>query len=241
MDCRVGQEAYEGHLAVMRTWPFVGSYWIAIALALAACNTIETIDPIPDGPLSQPDGNRFERLQTKSSSRVYRRVGASLASYNKILLQPLDVELRSGWNPAQEGHNKSELQDARQRIAMVFQDEMTRALQATGRYSIAFAAGPDVIELKPQIVDLYVKAIDQANKPASGVSIYELNDAELTLTGDLRDSMTGTVLYRFYDQHRSGEGTTMMESEEGRAEQFRRLVSGWASQLTTALDAARTH
>jgi hypothetical protein len=116
---------------------------------------------------------------------------------------------------------------------------MTRALQATGRYSIALSAGADVIELKPQIVDLYVKAIDQANKPASGVSIYELNDAELTLTGDLRDSMTGTVLYRFYDQHRSREGTTMMESEEGRAEQFRHLVAGWASQLITALDAAR--
>lgn len=211
-----------------------------LALMLVGCNTIEVIDPIPDGPLSQPDPNRFERLQTKSSSRVYRRVGASLAPYNKILLQPLDVELRSGWNPAQDSQSKIDLQDARQRIATVFQDEMTRALQATGRYSVTSSPGPDVIELKPQIVDLYIKAVDEANKSDSGVSTYELNDSELTLIGDLRDSMTGTVLYRFYDQQHSKQGSTMMESREGRTEQFRGLVAGWAAQLTAALDAART-
>jgi hypothetical protein len=221
----------------MRKWTLFCS--LSIALLLIACNTIDAIDPIPEGPLSQPDSNRFERLQTKSSTRVYRRVGASLAPYTKILLQPLDVELREGWNPAQEGQNKIKLQDARQRVAMVFEDEMTRALQATGRYSVARSPGPDVLELRPQIVDLYVKAVDEAAKPASGVSTYEVNDAELTLAGDLRDSMTGTVLYRFYDQHRSQSGGAFMDSQEGRSEQFRRLISGWASQLTQAMDAAR--
>ena len=151
----------------------------------------------------------------------------------------LDVELRSGWNPAQEGRAKLELQDARQRIAMVFQDEMTRALQATGRYSVVSSPGADVIELKPQIVDLYVKAFDEANQPASGVSTYDLNDTDLTFTGDLRDSLTGTVLYRFYDQHRSKEGSAVMNTPEGRSERFRQLVSGWASQLITSMDAAR--
>ena len=212
---------------------------LSIALVISACNSIDAIDPIPDSPLSRPDTNRFERLQTKSSTRVYRRVGATLAPYTKILLQPLDVELRSGWNPAQESQNKMELQDARQRIAMVFEDEMTRALQATGRYSVTRSPGPDVLEFKPQIVDLYVKAVDEANKPASGVSTYEVNDAELTLTGDLRDSLTGTVLYRFEDQHRSKNSSAFMDSQEGRSEQFRRLVAGWASQLTQAMDAAR--
>src|SRR3954468_13861159 len=120
MDFRHRQEAPEIELrSNMRISNLFCSFWIA--LALIACNTIETIDPIPDSPLSRPDPNRFERLQTKSSTRVYRRVGASLTPYSKILLQPLDIELRSGWNPGREDQSKIDIQNARLRIATMFQ------------------------------------------------------------------------------------------------------------------------
>ncbi|MFL6577917.1 MAG: DUF3313 family protein [Povalibacter sp.] len=186
-----------------------------------------------------PDSNQFEHLPTKASTDVYRRVGASLAAYNRILLQPLDVQLRSGWNPDRDSGSKVGLQEARSRIAVTFQQEMVDAIQASGRYTVATGAGADVLEVRPRIIDLYVKAVDDAANAGSNVSTYEVHDAELTFAGDLSDSMTGTVLYRVYDHRTAGVGTLQLKTTEDRNLQLRKLAAHWAKQLIDALDAAR--
>ena len=128
---------------------------------------------------------------------------------------------------------------AGQRIASIFENEMASVLESGGRYDVVAAPAPDVLELRPQIIDLYVKAVDDEVSASDAVRTYEINDAELTLTGDLRDSMTGTVLYRFYDHRTAAIGGLVLDSVDARNEELRRLVAEWAQQLKGALDQTR--
>lgn len=202
--------------------------------ALASCAPL----PSDDADRFKPDTNRFEQLPTKTSVEIYRRSGASLNVYSKVLLRPLAVELRSGWHPERDAPQGHDIHQARQRMAAIFADEMKSGLESSGRYTVVASPGADVLELRPQILDLYVKAVDDETSDSSGVSTYEINDAELTFAGDLRDSTTGTVLYRFYDHRTSAIGTLVTSSVDARNDEFRRLVNEWAQQLRGALDAA---
>jgi hypothetical protein len=213
---------------------------VAIYPSLLLMLGLTSCAPLPEEEIAHgtPDTNRFEQLPTKSSVAIYRRSGASLKPYAKILLRPLVIELRSGWYPERDASEKHDIHKARERITSVFEDEMASVLESSGRYAVVTSAAPDVIELRPQIIDLYVKAVDDSVSESSAVRTYETNDAELTLAGDLRDSMTGTVLYRFYDHRTAAIGTVAMDSVDARTDELRSLVAEWAHHLRDALDLA---
>jgi hypothetical protein len=207
-------------------------YPLMLLLGLASCAPL----PEADIPHTAPDPNRFEELPTKSSVKIYRRAGASLKPYAKILLRPLAIELRSGWYPERDAPKTHDIHKARERMASIFETEMANVLESSGRYDVVASPAPDVLEMQPKIIDLHVKAVDDEVSDSSAVRTYEINDAELTLTGELRDSMTGTVLYRFYDHRTAPIGTLMTNSVDARSEEFRGLVTQWAQQLRNALD-----
>lgn len=215
-------------------WHFVLSALFPLAIGIAGCA------PLPEDEIARTtvDPNRFEQLPTKSSVEIYRRSGASLKAYSKILLQPLAIELRSGWYPERDAPRSHDIHKARERIAATFADEMASELESGGRYDVVASPGPNVLELRPQIIDLYIKAIDDEISGSDPVRTYEINDAELTLTGDLRDSATGTVLYRFYDHRTAAIGALDTSSVDARTDEFRRLVAEWANKLKAALDLA---
>jgi Protein of unknown function (DUF3313) len=208
---------------------------LLLIVGLASCA------PLPEDEISRTtvDPNRFEQLPTKSSVEIYRRSDASLKPYAKILLRPLAIELRSGWQPERDASQDHDIHKARQRIASIFENEMASVLESGGRYDVVAAPAPDVLELRPQIIDLYVKAVDDEVSASDAVRTYEINDAELTFTGDLRDSMTGTVLYRFYDHRTAAIGGLVLDSVDARNEELRRLVAEWGQQLQRALDQTR--
>lgn len=209
--------------------------WLLAAAFAAVAGCESTPVPLAQDPF-QPDPNTFEALPGKTSLKIYRRAGASLAPYSKVLIRPLDIELREGWNPQQDGPDKAILRTAREQLASLFHEEMRKVLESGGTYSVVSSPGPDVIEMKPQIIDLYVKAVDLPGP--SKVSVYEIHDARLTLASDLCDSMTGTRLYRFYDYRAWEQAAVEMSTREARAEAFKSLVAGWAGELKSALDTA---
>lgn len=212
-----------------------------VVIVLATLCGLASCAPIPEDEIARttPDPNRFEQLPTKSSVEVYRRAGVTLKPYSKVLVRPLVIELRSGWYPERDASQAHYVHGARERMASTFADEMTRVLQASGRYEVVSSTGPDVLELRPKIIDLYVKAVDDEISAGSDVRTYEINDAELTFTGDLRDSLSGTVLYRLYDHRTAAIGTIEASSVDTRNDEFRSLVSEWAQHLRSALDLSR--
>jgi hypothetical protein len=99
-------------------------------------------------------------------------------------------------------------------------------------------AGPDVLRVKPAIINLYVNAPDV---PTAGRSrVYTVSAGEMTLVAELIDSETGEVDARVLDRYQSMDtGSFNMSSSVSNAAEVRRAASAWARILKKALDNAK--
>jgi hypothetical protein len=179
-------------------------------------------------------------IKMKNIDRAYKHPDASLKGYSKILFKPVSVAFSKHWEPRNYGTfglKPKEIETIRTSLAKIAADEFRTAL-SEGGYPLVESAGEGVLELEAQIVDLYINA---PAEPAVGTRTYVMSAGEMRLVMTLRDSVTGTTLYRAIDKKR-GPDTGRLEwvtPAWNRAEAAR-LLGGWAKQLKAALDAARS-
>jgi hypothetical protein len=148
---------------------------------------------------------------------LYLRPNADLASYRKVVIDPVQVTFREDWNrDFVDPHAKTRrlLQDDVRRIAddtaFTMQSAVAEAFKARG-YEIAAAPGPGVLRLSPRVTDLYVNA---AENLASGTTKSFTKDAgEATLVLEVRDAASGTLLGRVVDRRtaRESKGTQIRD------------------------------
>jgi hypothetical protein len=148
-------------------------------------------------------------IRVKNIDKAYKRPGASLSGYHKILFKPVSVEFSKSWDPHDFGGTfglkSADVENIRTSLAGLA-DETFRKRLAAGGYTVVTSAG------------------------------------EMRLMVTLRDSVTGTVLYRAVDKKRGIETGRLEWANrvwnQGEAEM---ALSGWAKQPKDALDAARTN
>jgi hypothetical protein len=143
---------------------------------------------------------------------LYLRPNADLASYRKVVIDPVQVAFRSDWNRDFVDPHASVrrlTQDDVRRIAdetaSTLQSAVAEAFKARG-YEVAAAPGPGVLRLSPSVTDLYVNAAE--NLATGGTTKSFTKDAgEATLVLEARDSVSGTLLGRVVDHRTAREGT----------------------------------
>lgn len=183
----------------------------------------------------------LEKIKVKNIDLAYVRPGATLAEYTKVMIEPVRVAFRKDFDPQQSRSRTrlttDELEKIRTDVGKVVQEQFVREL-AKGSYVTAAAAGPDVLQVRAEIVDLYVNAPDTLEPGRSRT--YTMSAGEMTLVLQLADSETGAVLARAYDRHEArGTGAlTWTNSVTNRAE-AERAAASWARILRERLDAAR--
>ena len=176
----------------------------------------------------------------KGVDRVLQRPGTDWASYTKVLVAPVEVSFSKSWNPRDYGSfglKSSDVDRIRRDLSQMTYDIFTKVL-GEGGYTIAPTPAEGVLQVRPNIVNLYINAPDtmQAGRTRS----YVVDAGEMTLALELRDSITGTLLAQARDRKRGTESgrVTLANSVVNRAE-AERALRGWATQLRTNLDAAR--
>jgi hypothetical protein len=180
-------------------------------------------------------------IKVRNVDKAYKRPGASLAGYDKILLKPVSVAFSKSWDSREfgtHGLSTKDVEKIRGGLATIA-DETFRKVLTKGGYTFVAAADAKVLEMEAQIVDLYVNAPD-VRSTANVTRSYVMSAGEMRLVVTLRDAVTGTVLYRAIDKKR-GTDTGRLEwsnSVFNRAE-AEMALTGWAGQLKNALDAAR--
>jgi len=184
----------------------------------------------------------LQKISVKGVDLAYARPGATLAGYNRIKLDPVQVAFRKDWDPRRTGSSIKLTQDERESIrtsvANVVQEEFVKELQSRSSYKVVDEVGPDVLRVKVHIVNLYVTAPDTGGAGRSRT--YTVSAGEMTLFAELFDSETGETLSRVVDRRvASGAGgrMTLSNSATNRAE-AQDIASGWARILRTALDNA---
>jgi uncharacterized protein DUF3313 len=165
---------------------------VAASLALLAAVTVAT-----SSEAANPDG--LVAVHSRNLDELYLRPDANLASYRKVLIEPVRVGFHRDWlrygytaNPARPV-GEDNVRRIAAGIANDAQASIAEAFKARG-YEIVRAPGPGVLRLSPGIVDLYVNAPDRHSPWKERAFTREAGQAVLLL--DASDSVSGALLGR---------------------------------------------
>ena len=190
-----------------------------------------------------PDGLR---LQKNTGSRlIYIRPGATFGKYDKLALLDCFVEFDKNWQSnynSQQVDPSNFVSDAdmnriKTELAAEFKKVFTRVL-TQGGYKLVNTAAPDVLILRPAIINLRVTAPDLMTP---GINMTVVNSAgSATLYLELWDSATNTILARVMDsQGDQGMGGAQAANSVSNTMAADFILKGWADALLRHLEAAR--
>jgi len=183
----------------------------------------------------------LHKVSVKGVDLAYVRPGATLAGYNRVKLDPVEVAFRKDWVPKRTGNNlklsAEELDSIRQGVAKLVYDEFVSELQSKSSYQVVNEVGADVLRVRVNIVNLYVTAPDTLS--SGPTRTYTVSPGEMTLFAELFDSETGEAIARVVDR-REARGTGMMTltTKSVNAAEARTIASAWARILRNGLDKA---
>jgi hypothetical protein len=190
-------------------------------------------------PLLTHDG--LQKVNVKDVDQVYVRPGATLAGYNRVKLDPVEVAFRKDWDPKRVGSNikltADERESIRQGVAKIVYDEFVNELQSKSSYQVVTEVGADVLRVRVNIVNLYVTAPDVLS--SGPIRTFTISPGEMTLFAELFDSETGEVIARVVDRREArATGMATLTTKSVNAAEARDIASAWARILRKGLDKA---
>ena len=209
--------------------------WIAVVLVLPHSL------PAADAPQTSKDGLE---LKTQTKQRlVYVRPGATFSQYNRVAVLDCYVEFSKDWlrdyNRSADLSRRisdSDLDRAKTDLSAQFKKIFTDELMRGG-YEVVDAAGPDVLVLRPALVNIAVNAPDLMTPGRSAT--YAYSAGQMTLYLEVWDSQSNTILARVVDaradQNVYGQRMTSVDNRAAAD----RILKGWADELVTKLNLAR--
>jgi hypothetical protein len=174
----------------------------------------------------------LEPAKVHGFDEAWKKPGADFGRYTAVLIQPASVEFSKHWRPRDYGSfglKPAEVERIRSSYVDAAQRAFARVLNKSG-LPVVTAPGANVLEVQAEVLDLYVNGPEITSDVLVRTYVRSAADMRLRLT--LRDSVTGTVLFRGTDFKR-GQETGRLEwanSVYNRMEADQ-AFSGWARQL----------
>ena len=184
----------------------------------------------------------MELIKDSDLATVYADPGADLSIYNRVMLLDATVAFKKNWKRDQNRGNALRVKDRdmvkiQEEVAAVFREVFTKEL-VDGGYAIADEAGEDVLLVKPAIVDLDVAAPDIQSSTVT--RSFSESAGEMTLNLELYDSVTNDKIAKATDRKRDNwRGQMEWRTSVSNRSDARRMMTGWAKALRSALDEAR--
>jgi hypothetical protein len=194
-----------------------------------------------DMPAETPDGLKL--VKRPGLDTVYVREGVSLAKYQKVMLDPVEVSFDKNWDPRRGAVAPLESADPvaiQKGLAKLAREVFQRELEKKGGYPLVAEPAADVLRVRARIVDLYINAPD--TRSAEPTRVYVVSAGEMTLMAELYDSVTNTLLARVIDRQRGlerGLNELQIANRVTNTAEADRILTFWASRLRNALDKAR--
>jgi hypothetical protein len=177
----------------------------------------------------------LQRVETAMLDELYVAPNVSLANYQHVMLDPIEVSFRDGWRMQHPDLSDREFEVLRKRLAALLQEKLVAEL-TRGGYTLAEAPAPNVIRLRASIVDADFAAPEAG--VAKGTQVYI--DGKMTLRVQGFDSPSGALVARAKDYEQ--DPWTDSLSPADRVSAFitaQRIFEEWAQELRSALDAAK--
>jgi hypothetical protein len=222
------------------TWHRFGlSLGVSVCLILARAPILDANEPPPQ---VSKDGLQLQK-QTKQRL-VYLKPGATFSQYDRVAILDCYVEFRKNWardynSEHQSIENQVSNQDIeRMKSALstefkkVFVTELTK-----GGYQVVDTAAPDVLVLRPALVNVDATAPDlmTANMERTVVR----SAGQMTLYLELWDSTTNTILARVMDAEADQQPFAQPANRVTNTAAADTILKGWADEFRGHLDAVR--
>jgi hypothetical protein len=194
---------------------------------------------------TSPDGLQLTR--TLPYGAIYMKPGATFGQYKRLALLDCFVQFAKDW---QRNYNQDEpdlemqvsqgdMNRIKTELAAEFKRVFTQELQTDGGYEIVDIAAPDVLILRPAILNLVVNAPEIETAVMSTTVVASAG--QMTLYLELWDSVTNTLLARVIDTE-ADQGQGGFAEAGGSVENKAaadRILRNWADRLRKALETAR--
>ena len=207
-----------------------------LALSLALSSALAASSKELEARMAK-DG--LQKTSVKNVDLVYARPGATLASYKRVKLDPVEVAFSPSWNPTRTGSSmklsSQEKENIRLGVAKLVEEEFARELQSGGRYQVTTDTGPDVLRVRAGVANLYINA--PGTGPARSRTIVR-SAGEMTLIAELADSASGQVLARVADRREANSSHMQLSDSSINEFEARNIATVWAKALKRALDNA---
>jgi CDP-diacylglycerol pyrophosphatase len=207
----------------------------ACAISTGAFAKEELPDQTEDG---------LKRIDTDRVAAAYRREGATLDTYTKIMLVECAVAFRKNWERDQNKDragtsNKvtaSDMERIKKALSAAFDEEFSKVLNEAG-YTIVQNAGHDVLLVRPAIIDLDVTSPDLQHSAMS--HNFTASAGAMTLYMELYDSATSSKIAMVMDSQAARDlGKFSISNSVTNRQEANRILKKWASILVLALDEA---
>jgi hypothetical protein len=184
------------------------AFVVALALLLAGCAGGEV--PRSDflGDLS-----RLQRVPDTEAYAAWRKPGAGLAPYTRVILDP--VEMRYAGDPTVRTAGAAEIE----RMKTYFRQ--STMLSIDGAFPVVETPGPNVMRVRVAITGLSA-ARAGTDAAAPDRLDFSLFIGQAAIESEVRDSLTGERLAAIVDRQ-----------ELRRAAQFRNVIASWSEAEAT--------
>jgi Protein of unknown function (DUF3313) len=195
--------------------------WLAAPLANA-----------DDEPKGTWDG--LVEVKPKRIDAGFLLPGADFRPYKKIMMDPVEVAFKKDWmkdyNRDAATLSQRLTQEDLDNIAKAARENFEEVFTETYRNAgmeIVTTPGPDVLRLRPGVMDLYITAPDTMTAGRSRTYTTESGEALLFL--EVRDSTTGALLGRALDRRNTRyTGQVQLSNRVTNLSDFRTLFKQWA-------------
>ena len=212
----------------------------AILVATIALASIPVVQAKEAPPETTPEG--LVLLKSTKSRVSYVRPGATFAQYNRVaILEPL-VDFEKDW---QKDYNRSrtgtygrvsdaDVERMKAGLAAEFKKVFTDELQNKGGYQVVTTAAPDVLVLRPALLNVEVSAPDLM-EPGINATVVR-SAGQMTLFLELWDSTTNTLLARVMDAAADDDAFAKQANRVTNTQAADEILRSWANELRGRLD-----
>jgi len=208
------------------------------AFALSIAPAVFAADEVPQ---TTPEG--MELVKQTKTRIVYAMPGATLDGYTKVALIDCYVAFRKDWD---KDYNRSASIDRRVRpddmerikkdLAAEFRKVFTEELTKAG-HEVVDHTGPDVVVIRPAIINLDVMAPDVRGPGISHVIVRSAGS--MTLYMELIDSTTSAIFARVIDAEADRESFAQQANRVTNRAAADRILRSWAKELADHLGAVK--
>jgi Protein of unknown function (DUF3313) len=220
------------------------SVWkLSVVTALCAGLVATSVPALADKDAPAEVSQDGLHLKTQTKSRlVYVRPGATFTQYRRVAILDCAVEFSKTWlnnynssqrDPARRISDR-DLDRAKTDLSAAFKKIFTAELSGKGGYEIAANTAPDVLVLRPALINIQVSAPDLMTPGRS--TTYVQSSGQMTLYLELWDSATNTILARVMDANGDPSMYGQRSSSVSNRAAAERLMRAWAQELRKRLD-----